>query len=326
MMYILYKIGILHKYILSPPIPREMITNSIFPTEYYIFIPLGGGTIKGKGSDKMLSFKKERLPFREIDINLISPNPNQPRKRFLKEDLESLSKSIRQYGIINPLTVREVKDGFELISGERRLMAAKLAGLMVVPCHVIEAERKKSAEIAIVENVVRADLSFFEEAMAFARLCEEFGMTQKEVAERIGKTQSAVANKIRLLKLSKAAVAEIEKHGLTERHARALLRIEDETLQAAAAAYIGEKQLNVAKSEEHIDMILKNSSKKQRSAPKILLKDIRIFANTVKNMTDSLRLSGISAVLNTEESDDFVLYTVKISKTADMAVAKNGKV
>ena len=263
----------------------------------------------------MLSFKKERQsPFKEINVNLISKNPHQPRVVFKESEIQSLAHSIKEYGILNPLTVREKGDGYELISGERRLRAALILGLESVPCHILGASDVKSAQIALVENIVRQDLDFLEEALAFKRLSTEFGMTQVEIAQKVGKTQSAVANKIRLLKLYPQTVDEIKQYSLTERHARALLKIEDEVLQSTCAKYIGEKGLNVEKAESHIDFVLRGSSKMQKKGAKILVKDLRLFVNAVKNHVDNLSRCGINADFNQEEDENYMIISVKIPR------------
>lgn len=262
----------------------------------------------------MLSFKKERLVFKDIPVSIIEANPNQPRKTFGADELSALAQSITRYGIINPLTVRQQGDKYELISGERRLRAAIMAGLSTVPCHIMGADTKKSAEIAIVENVVRSDLDFFEEALALQRLSEDFHLTQKEIAEKIGKTQSAVANKIRLLKLSPDTIKAIRQYCLTERHGRALLRIEDPIVQCAAAQHIGEKSMTVAQAEVHIDHILRNKTKNTRKQTKILVRDLRLFINSVQNHVASLMESGINAGMEKTETDGLLTITVKIPK------------
>ena len=262
----------------------------------------------------MLSFKKERFVFKDIPTSSIEANPNQPRKTFCPEELTALSQSIARYGIINPLTVRQKGDKYELISGERRLRAAIMAGLTMVPCHIMGADTKKSAEIAIVENVVRSDLDFFEEALALQRLSEDFHLTQKEIAEKIGKTQSAVANKIRLLKLAPDTIRLIRQYNLTERHGRALLRIEDPIVQAAAAQHISEKNMTVMQAEVHIDHILRKTTKAARKPTKILIKDLRLFVNSVQNHVANLMECGINAGMEKTETDDMLTITVKIPK------------
>ena len=193
---------------------------------------------------------------RRVKTSLIARNPNQPRKYFDPEAINQLAESIRQYGVLNPLTVRRTGEGYELIAGERRLRAAKQAGLLEVPCIVMAASEQDSSALALVENLQRRDLDFFEEAWGFKKLIDTFGLTQEEAARKVGKTQSAVANKLRLLKLSQENIRMIRDGGLTERHARALLRITEEKARLQATAYIIEHQFNVSRTEQYIDKLL----------------------------------------------------------------------
>ena len=264
----------------------------------------------------MLSFRKERgeTKYRDVPINLITKNPYQPRVHFDESEIKNLSSSIREYGLLNPLTVRETGTGYELISGERRLRALIMLGMKSAPCHVIPADDEKSARIALAENIVRQNLDFFEEASALRQLSEEFGMTQQEIADSIGKTQSAVANKLRLLRLGGETVAVIRKYGLTERHSRALLKITDEVMQTSCAQYIGENKLNVEQAERHISFVLRNVSREKKKNTKILVKDLRIFVNTIKNHVENLTNSGINADFSQENGEDYTIISVRIKK------------
>lgn len=212
----------------------------------------------------------EMLPEQNIvlvNVMEILPNRSQPRKSFENNGITRLADSIRRFGILHPLTVRRINyDGFvpagslpyryELISGERRLRAAMLLGLERVPCIVRFASEREAAELAVIENLLRRDLNMFEQARAFSKLITEFSMTQQEVAERLSSAQSSVANKLRLLKLSDAEQQYILDHDLTERHARALLKIGDESLRTAVLREIAERKLNVSTSEEYIERVL----------------------------------------------------------------------
>lgn len=212
----------------------------------------------------------EMLPEQNIvlvNVMEILPNRSQPRKNFENNGIARLADSIRRFGILHPLTVRRINyDGFvpagslpyryELISGERRLRAAMLLGLERVPCIVRFASEREAAELAVIENLLRRDLNMFEQARAFSKLITEFSMTQQEVAERLSSAQSSVANKLRLLKLSDGEQQYILDHDLTERHARALLKIGDESLRTAVLREIAERKLNVSTSEEYIERVL----------------------------------------------------------------------
>ena len=192
----------------------------------------------------------------QIPIERIVPNPRQPRRHFDEKALEVLADSIRQHGILQPLSVQKGSGGYVLVAGERRLRAAGMAGLTRVPCILLQASERDSALLALIENLQRCDLHYMEEAAAIARLISTFQMSQEEAAKRLGRSQSAVANKLRLLRLSPRCVELLREYGLTERHARTLLRLEDEEAQLSALRHIGEKGLNVAASEEYIEELL----------------------------------------------------------------------
>ena len=183
-----------------------------------------------------------------LPVSGIRTNPNQPRHRFDEAALRELAESIRQYGILQPLTVRRMSGGYELIAGERRLRAAKIAGLREVPCLLARAEEENSSVLALIENIQRRDLHYFEEAAAIAKLIAQYGLSQEQAADKLGKSQSAVANKLRLLRLSGECVALLREHDLSERHARALLRLTDEEMRLAALKTIIERSMTVAQA------------------------------------------------------------------------------
>ena len=229
----------------------------------------------------------------------ITVNPNQPRKLFREEELSALADSIGRYGVLQPLTVRREKGGYQLIAGERRLRAAGRAGLRRLPCYVVETDEQGSSLMALVENLQRQDLDPFEEAEGLQRLTKLYGMTQKEAAQQVGKTQPAVANKIRLLKLAQGTIQIVRKQGLTERHARALLRLEDPEEQVAAAGHIARKNLNVEQAERYIQSILDKPGPKNR--PKVILRDLRLFYNSVNRAVETLKLAGLAATVEKQE-------------------------
>lgn len=254
-----------------------------------------------------------------IPINEIRPNPDQPRRNFNIHELQSLAESIRQNGIIQPVTVRLDSDGYyELISGERRLRASKMIGLARLPCIVMEANDEKSATFALLENLQRQDLSFFEEATAIDRLMRDYALTQEQIAIALGKTQSSVSNKLRLLRLKPDIRAMIAEHDLTERHARALLRINDEDKRRKALKKIIEKQMNVRQTEDFINALLTIKPKKRKKDPNKLplklYKDIRLFVNTIDKAVDSMRLAGMEAKATRKETTDYYEYVVRIAK------------
>ena len=253
---------------------------------------------------------------KQIPIKAIAPNPNQPRRIFGADNLKELADSIRVYGVIQPITVRRVGDGtYELISGERRLRASMMAGLMRIPAIVVGISNIDSALVALIENVQRCDLTFLEEADAYNRLLTEFGYTQEQLAIKLGKNQSTIANKVRLLRLPEAVRIMIADNRLTERHARALLRIPDCEMQLKVIAHILEKCLNVKQTDELVDSIVNGTPPKQpkQQTPPVV-KDVRIFNNTIKKAVAIMRDNGIRADSKEKEYDDRFEYNIKIYK------------
>ena len=247
--------------------------------------------------------------------DVLHPNPNQPRKRFSPDGLEELAASIREHGVLQPLTVRKVDGSFELVSGERRLRAARMAGLSEVPCIVIDVDGVCSSLLALVENLQRRDLDFLEEAMALDRLIHTYDLSQEEAARRIGKSQSAVANKLRLLKLSPRLLDRLRQNGLTERHARALLRLETEEQQWEVLEYVIDHHLTVAQTEAYIEARLTPPPPRKKK-PTFILKDVRLFLNTVTKWLSMMKDAGVNAEYGRQETEDAILLTIKIPKAA----------
>lgn len=249
-----------------------------------------------------------------IAIVNIKPNPNQPRRYFDGEQLSGLAESIKHNGILQPLTVRNLNDGnFELVAGERRLRASCLAGLTYVPCIEVVLTDTQSTVMALLENIQRQDLHFFEEADGYASLIEICALTQEEIASRIGKTQSSVANKLRLLKLSTKEREMIVDANLTERHARALLKLNDNQRNTAIQTIISRKY-NVAAAEYYIDLLLVPAKEKKRQTTVAIIKDVRLFINTIGNAIDVMKKAGIDTVAEKCENDEYFEYTVRIYK------------
>ncbi len=255
-----------------------------------------------------------------LPVGAIKPNPHQPRRQFSPEDLAELSESIRLYGILQPLTVRKTgPTTFELVAGERRLRAAVLAGMDSVPCILLNVDARRSGLLALVENLQRKDLDFIEEAEGLRSLIRTYGLSQEEAARCISKSQSAVANKLRLLRLPEPVLARLREEGLTERHARALLRLEDPEAQAAALEHIIRSGLTVAKAEEYIEELLRASAapeprKKKRKAPMVVLKDVRIFLNTVTRGLSMMNRSGVKAVCERTDTEGELVLTIRIPR------------
>ena len=254
----------------------------------------------------------------DIPIRQIRPNQSQPRKTFKDEELNSLAASIEENGILQPLTVRRLNlQEYELVAGERRLRAAVIAGLKRVPCIVIKCTDRESAIFALLENLQRSDLGMFEEARGISRLIRKYNLTQEEAAAKLGKKQSTVANKLRLLKLTMDEQDWINQAGLSERHARALLRIADENLRKEALSKVISESLNINQTEELVDNIISSSfiavDDKHRKK-RVVIKDVRIFINTINKAVDTMRLAGINAVSKRGGKDDYIEYTVRIQK------------
>lgn len=255
----------------------------------------------------------------EIPIIKIRPNKSQPRHVFNEDELAALSRSISENGVLQPITVRRISaTEYELIAGERRLRASVLAGLKKIPCIVIKCSDKESAVFALLENLQRSDLGFFEEARGISKLIRRFGLTQEEAARKLGKSQSTIANKLRLLKLTYEEQEWILNAGLTERHARALLRIDDKDVRREALSKIISDKLNTQQTDSLVSIMLKTLEQpviRQKGISKVVIKDVRIFVNTINKAIDTMRLAGIDAQSNKTDNESFIEYTIRIPKT-----------
>ncbi len=252
----------------------------------------------------------------------IMPNPTQPRRHFDRQELANLAQSIRANGILQPVTVRTIPGGYELIAGERRLRAARLAGLTHIPCILINADDRKTALFSLLENLQRQDLSFFEEADAIQKLMRVYGLSQEEAARKLGMAQSTLSNKLRLLRLPESIRLTLEREQLTERHARTLLRLETAAQMEEALSRIIDEKLNVAQSEKLIDQLLQKpvSEKKGKKAPIKLFKDVRLFVNTLNHAVDTMKRAGISAASSRNETDEYIEYIVRIPKNGETVI------
>ena len=258
-----------------------------------------------------------------LPIERITPNPRQPRRHFPEQPLRELADSIRQHGVLQPLSVQKADGAYVLVAGERRLRAAGLAGLTHVPCILVKVTPQDSALLALVENLQRSDLHYLEEAAAISRLITTYGMSQEEAARRLGRSQPAVANQLRLLRLRGERGELLRKYELTERHARALLRLEEEDARLSALRYMGEKRLTVAAAEEYIEAQLQ---KKQREAkgkkPLFIIKDVRLFLNSVDRGMETIRRAGVDARFDRQDSEESITITIQIPK---QPAAKGGQ-
>lgn len=251
----------------------------------------------------------------KINIEKVIPNIYQPRKYFNEEAIEELSQSIKQHGIIQPLTVRKRGEVFELVAGERRLRAAKLANLETVPCSIIDITDSESAQIALLENLQREDLNYIEEAEAYYNLINDHKFTQDELAKRMGKKQSTIANKLRLLKLSSEVRKICLENKLTERHARALLVVPNEELQLKIVQKVIKDGLNVKKAEELINKeLLKLSGEQLKSKGKRNIRGVlpaKLYVNTIKQVLEKF---DIPAEYAYKDEEEYIEVTVKIPK------------
>ena len=252
-----------------------------------------------------------------IPLGRIRPNPQQPRRSFDEEGLAELAASIRSCGILQPLTVRRAGDGYELVAGERRLRAARIAGLREVPCLVAQVGEEDSALLALMENLQRRDLDCWEEAQAIARLISRYGLSQEEAARRLGRAQPTVANKLRLLRLPEDVRALLRENGLAERHARALLRLQDPEVQRRAAGDMVRRGMNVAQAEAYVEKLLQSAQvTPPRGRSTYIIKDVRLFLNSVDRGLHLMRQAGVDAGWNRQDTDREILLTIRIPKRA----------
>ena len=260
----------------------------------------------------------------DIPQDLIIPNPNQPRKRFDFDGLEELAQSIRENGILQPITVRSTQDKkFELIAGERRLRAARLVGMTKIPALVIDMPQKDSALFALIENLQRQDLSFFEEAEAIETLITDYKMSRDDVAKKLSIAQSTLSNKLRILKLPEEMRFRLAKAGLTERHARALLSLEDDAQRERALSIMIDRHLTVQESERMIEQMLSRNSKTRTNLRK--LRDVRLFINTLNHAVDTIRRAGVDADTARSETEEYIEYIVRIPKIEQLRLSLPGE-
>ena len=259
-----------------------------------------------------------------IPQTMIVPNPNQPRKRFDYDELENLAQSIRENGILQPITVRKREDKkYELVSGERRLRAARLVGMVKIPSIVINIDDKNSAMFSIIENLQRQSLDFFEEAEAIEKLVGEYAMSREEVAQKLGLAPSTVSNKLRILRLPEEMRFELARAGLTESHARALLMLEDDNQRARALSIIVDRHLNVAESERMINQMINRNNRSRN--PLRGIRDVRLFINTLNHAVDTIRRAGVEADAARSETEEYIEYVVRIPKSEQLRIALPGE-
>ena len=260
-----------------------------------------------------------------LSPEVISPNPDQPRRYFDPDGLRELAESIRVHGILQPLSVRRKGGGrYELIAGERRLRAAILCGLEQVPCLVLEVSRESSCLLSLIENLQRRDLDFWEEAKALERLISVYGLSQEEAAAKVGKSPSAVANKLRLLRLPQEALALLRKHGFTERHARALLRLPDPQAQRTGAELVVTEGWTVARTEQYVEEVLRSQVQRKKARPPLLIRDVRFFLNSLDHSLAVMRSAGVAAQCHRQEEGEDLLLTIRIPKARSQSPSGGG--
>ena len=249
-----------------------------------------------------------------LPLDAVKPNPYQPRRIFDQTGLDELAASIKIYGVLQPISVRLIGTHYELVAGERRLRASRIAGLGYIPAILVEVGDTDSAVLAIIENLQRRDLHFFEEAEGFRNLMIDYAFTQEELAARVSKNQSTIANKLRLLKIPRNLQKEIINNGLTERHARALLRLGSEIEQAKILEKVIDGDLTVRKTEELIESLLAHKEPKPTSKTlpfKAYVRDIRILTNSIKEDLEIMRHSGMDTHFDMKETATG--YTIQIT-------------
>ncbi len=254
----------------------------------------------------------------ELPIAEIQPNPFQPRVYFDPEQLEELSNSIREYGVLQPVIVRLVEGKYQLVSGERRFRASMLANKETIPALLRQLGDREVAEMALIENLQREDLNYFEEAEGYARLIQEFQITQEEVARKMGKSQPTIANKLRLLHISERVRREISVEVITERHVRSLLKLKDEEQQLEVLHRIYKNNLNVRQTDDLIENMLiteeKNIREQKKKKMMKAIKDMKIFVNTIRGTVKTIQDAGLPAEVTEHENDDYLEVVIRLPK------------
>lgn len=250
-----------------------------------------------------------------LDINRVEPNPFQPRRDISEDKIDELAQSIKSCGLIQPVIVRRVDNGYQLVVGERRLRACKKLGWEKISATIKLLSDNEMATIALIENLQRENLNYFEEAVGYTALMEKLKITQEVLANRLGKSQSTIANKIRLLKLSEEVRQLVTRNNLSERHARALLKIESEDLQKKTIHEISESNLTVKQAEKNIERITGKETRPKKAKPKkAIVKDMRIFLNTIRGAVKIIEKSGLTPEIEETIDPDYVEVRIRLTK------------
>lgn len=262
---------------------------------------------------RMFEKLKNKTTVESIPVDCILPNPFQPRRLFDPAELSALAESIKENGLIQPISVRKIKGGYELIAGERRLRACRLCGRDKIEAIVYDICDEDSAIWALIENLQRSGLSPFDEAEAMAKLIAAWNVPREEAAKRLGLAPSSLSNKLRILKLEPAVRNIITENRLTERHARELLRLNGEKSREEAAAFIAAKSLNVPETEKYITRLLEKEKPKPKK-PRYVVRDLRLFINTFEHAVEVMNSAGLCAVSTVTESEESIVYSVCVPK------------
>lgn len=275
----------------------------------------------------MLDFRKKQNRVVFVPVDQVHPNPAQPRKSFDPAEIASLAESIRENGLIQPIAVRRTASDYELIVGERRLRAAASIGEKQIAAIVYDLSDREAALWALTENLQRSDLDLFETAEGISELIAIWGVRQEEAARKLGLAPSTLSNKLRLLRLPEGVKAKIRSGGLTERHARALLRIPDETGQMQAADHMVRASLSVQEAEDYVEAVLK-CRREQRPAPqtRYLIRDVRVFQNTIEHAIEVMKSAGIEAMSTVTKEDGYLCYTIRVPEERAMTSPKSAAV
>lgn len=269
------------------------------------------------GKIRLEKREHQKEEIRNIDMRQIHSNPYQPRKIFEEEKIMELAQSIKTYGLLQPVILTPDKEGYCIIAGERRFMACNALGWTEIPAIIREYKGSSMAAVALIENLQREDLNFMEEAQGYKRLIDEFGLTQEVLAQRLGKSQSTIANKLRLLKLPDNIKEIIKQGNLSERHARALLKLNSEEKQQEAVSYILKMDLNVKEAEKLIHELAKKETKKDESSSnqrKVVIRDLRIFLNTIRQAINIIRRAGLTPQVDEVDEDNYFEIRIRLPK------------
>jgi ParB family transcriptional regulator, chromosome partitioning protein len=268
-----------------------------------------------ENQDSYVLFEGDPGTAASIQIDQIGPNPYQPRRTFSPEKIQELTQSIKTYGLLQPIIVRRDGRGYQLVVGQRRLIACRNLGWKSISATVKDLSDSAMAAIALIENLQRENLNYFEESAGYARLMNEFKLTQEVLAQRLGKSQSTIANKMRLLKLPESVKEVLLAENLTERHARALLKLESEELQQKILQEIIEKGLTVSQTEVRIESLSnKPADSAARKQPKGVIRDFRIFLNTIREAVKIIERSGLTPEVEEKVSPEYVEVTIRLVK------------